>query len=87
MEFIEKMNESLLAAISFRSAEEKVIKCFDLMVEFTNTHGIKQYRKKRCSGKTRSEILNMMMDDLYRQTAPERKKVEARSQKIETSES
>jgi hypothetical protein len=73
MEFVDKMNDCLQLAMVFPSADKKFSQGVDLMVEFTNTHGLKQYNTKRCSGKTREEILNLMMSDLHTQTAPERK--------------
>lgn len=64
--FIDKMNISLEQSLLDERASKINIEGWDAIVNFTNTHGTKEFNKRGHHG-SRGEIIEMIMDDTFNQ--------------------
>jgi hypothetical protein len=68
---VDKMNDALRAGLKNPAKQEIVDKSFEVMANFTNTHGNKEWAECQEGTTTplltRSDVLGMMNDDMHRQ--------------------
>jgi hypothetical protein len=66
MNFIDKMNIALEKSLHNEDANAINIKGWDAIVNFTNTHGQKEFNKRGHHG-SRGDIIEMIIDDMFNQ--------------------